>query len=125
LTVAPSHSRSARCRCYRLCALSDCQSQDGQVAFSNLVFRTNRTSSKQKEIFFQSSTGWEQRELSSIHRCFLTLVNLFTNLPPEPADPPNEPTMFFADAEAALFGLSSGNCGKRAGCRSRRRSNAT
>ena len=28
------------------------RSQDGQVAFSNLVFRTNRTSSKQKEIFF-------------------------------------------------------------------------
>src|SRR5215510_13328967 len=38
LTATPSHGRSARCRWYRLCALSDRKPQDGQVDFSSLVF---------------------------------------------------------------------------------------
>jgi hypothetical protein len=32
-------------------AISDCQPQDGQGDFNSLVFTTNRTSSKQKEIY--------------------------------------------------------------------------
>src|SRR5262245_18040504 len=85
----------AKCRRYRLGALSDCQPQDGQVDFSSLVFTANRTSSEQKEIFSRFNRSGAAR-IVFIHRYFLTLANLFTNLPPEPTDPPYAPTMSIA-----------------------------
>jgi hypothetical protein len=83
----PHHGgRSARRRWYRLCALSECRPQDGQVDFSSLVFTTNRTSSEQKEVFSIFSRSGAAR-IVFIHRYFLTLVNSInsiTKLPKEP-----------------------------------------
>src|SRR5262252_2182310 len=67
LTATSSQGRSARCRWYRLCALSDCQPQDGHVDFSSLVFTTNRTSLEQKEIFSIFSRSGAAR-IVFIHR---------------------------------------------------------
>jgi len=63
--------------------LSDCQPQGRQVDFSSLIFTANRTSLEQKEIFSIFSRSGEAR-IVFIHRYFHALVNLFTNLPPEP-----------------------------------------
>src|SRR5262249_12412129 len=82
LTATPSQGRSARCRWYRLCALSDCQPQDGQVDFGSHVFTTNPGSLEQKEIFSIFSRSGAAR-IVFIHRYSLP-VNPFTNLPPEP-----------------------------------------
>src|SRR4030095_6952363 len=87
LTATPSHGRSARNRRYPLCALSECQPQDGQVTFGSHVFTTNRTSSERKEIFSIFNRSGAAR-IVFIHRYFLTAVSSITNLPREPQNPP-------------------------------------